>query len=190
MALGAFGYRGRCEWSRLADQTLDRLPCPSIIDIRPVCREYNLFGLREASWLIRLRWCVTSATRWSNGIRRPSAASSPMASCTRTPECPRRKEPTTCWLIWRASSPCSRTPTSTEWETSPAAGEVVLTERVDMITDFDGRLHGVPVMGTFVVDGGKICRWTDYFDTGLIGKMLGGEDYTGLVPQPRHLDEQ
>ncbi len=71
-----------------------------------------------------------------------------------------------------------------------AAGEVVLTERVDMIADFDGRHHGVPVMGTFIVDGGKICRWTDYFDTGLISKMLGGEDYTGLVPQSRQLHEQ
>jgi limonene-1,2-epoxide hydrolase len=61
-------------------------------------------------------------------------------------------------------------------------GDVVLTERVDMIKGFDGTLHGVPVMGTFVVEGGRITRWTDYFDTGLIGKMLGGEDYTGLVP--------
>lgn len=68
-----------------------------------------------------------------------------------------------------------------------AAGEVVLTERVDVIADFDGNHHGVPVMGTFVVDDGKIRRWTDYFDTGLIGKMLGGEDYTGLVPANRKM---
>ena len=61
-------------------------------------------------------------------------------------------------------------------------GEVVLTERVDMINGFDGSVHGVPVMGTFVVRDAKITRWTDYFDTGLIGKMLSGEDYTGLVP--------
>ena len=61
-------------------------------------------------------------------------------------------------------------------------GEVVLTERVDMINGFDGSLHGVPVMGTFVVRDAKIVRWTDYFDTGLIGKMLSGEDYSGLVP--------
>lgn len=61
-------------------------------------------------------------------------------------------------------------------------GEVVLTERVDMINGFDRSLHGVPVMGAFVVRDGRITRWTDYFDTGLIGKMLTGEDYAGLVP--------
>ncbi len=61
-------------------------------------------------------------------------------------------------------------------------GEVVLTERVDMINGFDGSVHGVPVMGTFVVRRRKISRWTDYFDTGLIAKMLSGEDYAGLVP--------
>jgi limonene-1,2-epoxide hydrolase len=61
-------------------------------------------------------------------------------------------------------------------------GEVVLTERVDVINGFDGSVHGVPVMGTFVVRDGRITRWTDYFDTGLIGKMLSGEDYAGLVP--------
>ena len=67
-------------------------------------------------------------------------------------------------------------------ENIAGTGEVVLTERVDMINGFDGSLHGVPVMGTFVVRDGRITRWTDYFDTGLIGKMLNGEDYTGLVP--------
>ena len=75
-------------------------------------------------------------------------------------------------------------------ENIAANGNVVLTERVDMINGFDGSLHGVPVMGTFVVEDGLITRWTDYFDTGLIGKMLSGEDYAGLVPQSRHLDEQ
>ena len=68
-------------------------------------------------------------------------------------------------------------------ENIAANGNVVLTERVDMINGFDGSLHGVPVMGTFVVEDGLITRWTDYFDTGLIGKMLSGEDYTGLVPE-------
>ncbi len=67
-------------------------------------------------------------------------------------------------------------------ENIAGAGDVVLTERVDMINGFDGSLHGVPVMGTFVVGDERITRWTDYFDTGLIGKMLNGEDYTGLVP--------
>lgn len=62
------------------------------------------------------------------------------------------------------------------------AGDVVLTERVDVIAGFDGRPHSVPVMGTFVVQDDKITRWTDYFDTGLIGKMMSGEDYADLVP--------
>jgi limonene-1,2-epoxide hydrolase len=61
-------------------------------------------------------------------------------------------------------------------------GDVVLTERVDVINGPDGSIHGVPVMGTFVVRNGRITRWTDYFDTGLIVKMLSGEDYTDLVP--------
>lgn len=68
-------------------------------------------------------------------------------------------------------------------ENIAANGDVVLTERVDMINGFDGSRHGVPVMGTFVVEDGLITRWTDYFDTGLIGKMLSGEDYADLVPE-------
>jgi limonene-1,2-epoxide hydrolase len=62
-------------------------------------------------------------------------------------------------------------------------GNVVLTERLDMIRGGDGTLHAVPVMGTFVVTDGKISRWTDYFDTGLVMKMMTGEDYATLVPQ-------
>lgn len=75
-------------------------------------------------------------------------------------------------------------PNSYEYQMMNIAGvgEVVLTQRVDMINGFDGSIHGVPVMGTFVVRNGKVTRWTDYFDTGLIVKMLSGEDYTGLVP--------
>lgn len=61
-------------------------------------------------------------------------------------------------------------------------GEVVMTERLDMIKGPDGAIHGVPVMGTFIVRDGKITRWTDYFDTGLVAKMMTGEDYTDLVP--------
>ena len=63
-----------------------------------------------------------------------------------------------------------------------AAGDVVLTERLDMIKAPSGALHGVPVMGTFVVTDGKISRWTDYWDTGLPMKMMTGEDVSALVP--------
>jgi limonene-1,2-epoxide hydrolase len=38
-------------------------------------------------------------------------------------------------------------------------------------------------MGTFVVRDGKIVRWTDYWDSGLIGKMMSGDDYGALVPR-------
>ena len=64
-----------------------------------------------------------------------------------------------------------------------ANGDVVMTERLDVIKGPDGTLHGVPVMGAFVVRDGKIIRWTDYWDTSLPGKMMTGEDYSALVPQ-------
>ena len=62
-------------------------------------------------------------------------------------------------------------------------GPVVLTERLDYIQAPDGSKPAVPVMGTFVVgDGGKITRWTDYFDVNLTVKLLQGEDISALVP--------
>jgi limonene-1,2-epoxide hydrolase len=61
-------------------------------------------------------------------------------------------------------------------------GDVVLTERLDFIQTADGTIHGVPVMGTFVLRDGKIARWTDYFDTALPMKMMTGEDVSALVP--------
>lgn len=75
-------------------------------------------------------------------------------------------------------------PDSYEYRTQHivGSGEVVMTERLDMIKGPDGAIHGVPVMGTFIVRDGKITRWTDYFDTGLVAKMMTGEDYTDLVP--------
>jgi limonene-1,2-epoxide hydrolase len=64
-----------------------------------------------------------------------------------------------------------------------ADGQVVLTERVDYIQTPAGAVAGVPVMGTFVIDdGGKITRWTDYFDLSLIVKLLQGEDISAVVP--------
>jgi limonene-1,2-epoxide hydrolase len=63
-----------------------------------------------------------------------------------------------------------------------AAGDTVLTERLDMIKTPAGEVVGVPVMGTFVVHDGKIARWTDYWDTSLPMKLMTGEDVSGLVP--------
>jgi limonene-1,2-epoxide hydrolase len=64
-----------------------------------------------------------------------------------------------------------------------AAGDTVLTERLDMIKTPTGEVVGIPVMGTFVVHDGKIARWTDYWDTGLPMKMMTGEDVSALVPR-------
>lgn len=60
-------------------------------------------------------------------------------------------------------------------------GDVVLTERLDMIRTPTG-VQGVPVMGTFVLEGGRIRRWHDYWDTNLPAKMMQGEDVSSLVP--------
>jgi limonene-1,2-epoxide hydrolase len=62
-----------------------------------------------------------------------------------------------------------------------AEGDVVLTERLDMIRTPSG-IQGVPVMGTFVLRDAKIARWTDYWDTGLPMKMMSGEDVSALIP--------
>ena len=58
---------------------------------------------------------------------------------------------------------------------------VVLTERIDYL-EGPGMKMALPVMGAFVVKDGLIARWTDYFDSALIGKILGGEDTGGLIP--------
>ena len=44
-----------------------------------------------------------------------------------------------------------------------AAGDVVLTERVDVFTG-PGRRIELPVMGTFELRDGRIAAWRDYFD--------------------------
>jgi limonene-1,2-epoxide hydrolase len=58
---------------------------------------------------------------------------------------------------------------------------VVMTERIDYL-EGPGMKMALPVMGTFVVKDGLIARWTDYFDSALIGKILGGEEIGGLIP--------
>lgn len=76
-------------------------------------------------------------------------------------------------------------PDSYEYETinCVANDEVVMNERLDRVTGPDGKVHALPVMGTFVVHDGKIARWTDYWDSGLIAKMMGGAEYADLVPE-------
>lgn len=60
-------------------------------------------------------------------------------------------------------------------------GTTVLTERVDEITA-NGIMAPVPVMGTFEVTDGRIVQWRDYFDMGLVGKLMSGEDVSALLP--------
>ncbi len=62
-----------------------------------------------------------------------------------------------------------------------ADGDVVLTERVDMIRTPNG-VQGMPVMGTFVLEGGRIRRWHDYFDSSVYRKLMRGEDVSALIP--------
>jgi limonene-1,2-epoxide hydrolase len=52
-----------------------------------------------------------------------------------------------------------------------AAGDVVLTERVDRFTFANGRVS-LPVSGTFEVHDGKIAAWRDYFDMNQFMKQL------------------
>jgi limonene-1,2-epoxide hydrolase len=75
-------------------------------------------------------------------------------------------------------------PDSYEYRTVNAVseGDIVMNERIDIVKGPDGKLHGLPVMGTFIVRDGRISRWTDYWDSGLIVKMMSGEDYSALVP--------
>ena len=62
-------------------------------------------------------------------------------------------------------------------------GDVVMNERLDKLTGPNGLDLAIPVMGTFVVRGDKIARWTDYWDSGLITKAMAGEDCRPLMPR-------
>lgn len=52
-------------------------------------------------------------------------------------------------------------------------GNVVLTERVDTFVRPAGSV-GLPVMGTFELDGVKITAWRDYFDMVQVTAAFGG----------------
>lgn len=55
-----------------------------------------------------------------------------------------------------------------------SSGDVVLTERIDVLSTDSARAE-VPVMGAFEVRDGRISAWRDYFDLAQVGKLLGGE---------------
>jgi limonene-1,2-epoxide hydrolase len=52
-------------------------------------------------------------------------------------------------------------------------GNVVLTERIDTFVRPAGSV-GLPVMGTFELEGGKIIAWRDYFDMVQVTAAFGG----------------
>lgn len=53
-----------------------------------------------------------------------------------------------------------------EMRSIAAAGNTVLTERIDYVVDGEGNVTlTCPIMGTFEVRDGKIARWRDYFDS-------------------------
>ena len=54
-----------------------------------------------------------------------------------------------------------------------AAGDVVLTERVDVFVTPDRRIE-LPVMGTFELRDGRIAAWRDYFDLQTFMNGLSG----------------
>ncbi|HPU15848.1 MAG TPA: limonene-1,2-epoxide hydrolase family protein [Polymorphobacter sp.] len=63
--------------------------------------------------------------------------------------------------------------TATRWEllNIMAAGNVVMTERVDHI-EAHGKAFGLPVCGIFELRDGKIAVWRDYFDMGTYAKAF------------------
>jgi limonene-1,2-epoxide hydrolase len=46
-----------------------------------------------------------------------------------------------------------------------AAPGVVMTERVDIFRQKDGKTMRLPVMGTFELEGGLVKAWRDYYDS-------------------------
>jgi limonene-1,2-epoxide hydrolase len=56
-----------------------------------------------------------------------------------------------------------------------ADGDIVLTERTDTFV-INGVSAPVAVMGTFELRDDRIVAWRDYFDMGLTGRLMSGED--------------
>lgn len=60
---------------------------------------------------------------------------------------------------------------------SAADGDKLLVEGVDDYVDANGVRIQTPYMGIFEFRDGKICRWRDYVDTGLIKQAKSGEKW-------------
>ena len=57
--------------------------------------------------------------------------------------------------------------------TMAAAPDLVLAERVDRFVLNDGRKVELPVTGVFELQGGKIARFSDYFDLACFERQSG-----------------
>jgi limonene-1,2-epoxide hydrolase len=56
-------------------------------------------------------------------------------------------------------------------------GDRLLVEGIDDYVDAEGRRIQTPYMGIFEFRDGKVRRWRDYVDTGLIAKAKAGEAF-------------
>ena len=56
-------------------------------------------------------------------------------------------------------------------------GDKLLVEGVDDYIDATGVRVRTPYMGSFEFRDGKICRWRDYVDTGLIKQAKSGSEF-------------
>ena len=67
-------------------------------------------------------------------------------------------------------------PQSVDWEVLNIAenGNTVLTERVDNFVLEDGKKLSLPVMGTMIIEDGKIKVWRDYFDLASFTSQMAG----------------
>ena len=55
-----------------------------------------------------------------------------------------------------------------------AAGNIVLTERIDHLLDAEGQIvQSIRLMGIFEASDGKITAWRDYFDTAGFAQTTG-----------------
>jgi limonene-1,2-epoxide hydrolase len=60
-----------------------------------------------------------------------------------------------------------------------AAGDIVMTERVDVLEASGGSVR-LPVLGVFELAGGRIAAWRDYFDLG----QFAAQQAEHTVPPP------
>ena len=56
-------------------------------------------------------------------------------------------------------------------------GNLLMVEGIDDYIDSEGRRIRTPYMGVFEFRDGKICRWRDYVDTGLIRMAKDREEF-------------